>query len=422
MPGGPSKEDKDNSVMPHDVDGKDCKPRVEPLVSREDSDSIPSVIETDEKLVGDHSFLFSANDVATSPEDSSDIMMQQEEKQEDHITTSFDARQYLMSEKESSSKQSDAVVAGIPEDNRVETVIVEEPCGVNDRNESIEENRDQASEKRRNFESLQEHIDTLTTERMDLSLCLQQQTSIVQRLTQENENMVKRLNDAAIKQEELANLSKQHRIDEDHMQQEMKTLQKKLDSREKENRDLSSKVKVLGNELIMLEEKLLREKNQRLKQDFRASTDRESESRLTQEIESSRRDNDLLQSIVADLREQLDNTQQLLRKSDMERRDAIETQLKISNDLETAMKQRDTLVPLPKSAILSADAMNSYAKEESQEEPTSIPPEIKALLPAQTWIPGIEDFRDDMKSVSERLYQILETVDKKLGGTSEMKA
>ena len=45
-----------------------------------------------------------------------------------------------------------------------------------------------------------------------------------------------------------------------------------------------------------------------------------------------------------------------------------------------------------------------------------------ALLPAQTWIPGMEDIKDDMNSVSERLYQILDIVDNKLGASSEHKA
>jgi DNA repair exonuclease SbcCD ATPase subunit len=420
LPDEPLEEDKHNPVERPVVD---VEGRVKPAPLLEETHMISKAVEIDETLVQGQGLSFSTKDMVTRPEDSLDLIEQREQEvEEDPISTSsFDARQYLMPQKESPGQQGDAVVIGNTEDNQVETVTVEESARVNDGKESIEEIRDQASEKRRNFEKLQEHIDTLTTEKMDLSLCLQQQTSIVQRLTQENENMVKRLNDAAIKEEKLSHLSKQYKLNEEDMQQEVNMLQKKLDSREKENRDLSSKVQILGSELILLEEKLLREKNERLKRDAIANKGGESESTLRQEIESCRRDNDMLQSTVAHLQEQLETTQKLLRKSDMERQDAIDTQMKLSHDLEAAMKQHNTTVPLPKSALLSADAMDSCA-DESKEKQTSIPPEIMALLPAQTWIPGMEDIKDDMNSVSERLYQILDIVDNKLGASSEHKA
>lgn len=345
-------------------------------------------------------------DVVPSPRFSPPLVVDAVDVEEDtreddgRMKSSFDARLYLLPEKD------DGSVDG--QDEKVSEVEVS--TVQNDANESSSK----VAEKRKDFEQLQDHIDALTTEKMDLSLCLKQQTNIVQRLTQENENMVKRLNDAARTQEALADISKQQEANEIHMQHEMKRLQKQIESRDKENRDLSSKVKVLGNELVMLEEKLLQEKNERLKRHSMAIKDDDSESRLKREIESHKRDKDMLQSTVDHLKEQLRNIQELLRKSELERCDAIASQKKLSDDLQVALKHQKNRSSLPKSALASIKAMKTYEEEQELDTSSCIPPEIKALLPIRTWVPGVEDVQDDMHSISERLYQLFEIAEKRM--------
>lgn len=335
-----------------------------------------------------------------------------------NVKTSFDARQYFLPESESLTegdadmKQPFQNVSEGSDENLAD----KQPPQTDAKKDSLDLNRNQfadVAEKRKNFEKLQDHIDSLTMENMDLAMCLQQQTNIVQRLTQENESMVKRLNDAAMQQEALSESSKQCEIKERHMQKQIRMLEKQLDAKEKESRDLSSKVRVLGSELIMLEEKLLREKNERLKRESTSGGDhRESESQLLREIQSHNRDNEMLQSTMIQLQEELDNTRKLLRKSELERQNAIESQRKLEEDLQAAMKhQRHP--PLPKSALISASPMESNAQEQI-ESASSIPSEIKAMLPVQTWIPGVEDVQDDINSIAGRVYNLLEILEKKV--------
>ena len=121
------------------------------------------------------------------------------------------------------------------------------------------------SARQNTFRDLQEHIDSLTTQNMDLNLCLSQQTTMVQRLTEENEGLVKKLNDASRENERSQAQIRAEREERGVLGVRWKEMEGAMGRVEGENRELVSKVKVLGGELLGLEEKLLRERNERLK-------------------------------------------------------------------------------------------------------------------------------------------------------------
>lgn len=82
-------------------------------------------------------------------------------------------------------------------------------------------------------------------------------------------------------------------------------------------------------------------------------------------------------------------------------------------------RQQDRLPSPPPSALIAAvamekfDAMESYA--ESQPRESILPPQVLALLPPTTWIPGTEGLDPGVADVVERIFQALEILEKGRG-------
>ena len=112
-------------------------------------------------------------------------------------------------------------------------------------NSGIQENRDSQGTalflpSRQNnqgskFQELQDHIDSLTTQNLDLSLCLSQQTSMVQRLTEENEGLVHKLNEASRLAEQWEEREKAQDTERELLGTQWRELERQLARREKEN-------------------------------------------------------------------------------------------------------------------------------------------------------------------------------------------
>ena len=100
--------------------------------------------------------------------------------------------------------------------------------------------------RRKEFERLEEHIDKLTSEKIDLSLCLEKQTELVHRITDENETMIRRLNEASSQQEGLMEQLGAYEKDKIGMQSLIEEYNIKLETKEKEAKDLQTKIRVCG--------------------------------------------------------------------------------------------------------------------------------------------------------------------------------
>lgn len=260
------------------------------------------------------------------------------------------------------------------------------------------------------FQELQDHIDSLTTQNLDLSLCLSQQTSMVQRLTEENEGLVHKLNDASRLAEQSQEREKAHDKERELLGSQWREMERQLARREKENRDLTSKVKVLGVELLGLEEKLLRERNERLK----LSALPEAGDR-----DASRKESEEMSKIVSREREE----KLVLR----ERLGALEAahqgvlvelaaERARAETAERAAKARAAAYPIPQSAMLSAEPMQAFIEREARGEApplddARLPDEIRALLPIDSWIPSLDEEQKMQKDVVDaigRLYDRIE--------------
>jgi hypothetical protein len=256
------------------------------------------------------------------------------------------------------------------------------------------------------FETLQQHIETLTVEKGELSMCLEQQTNIVRRLTEEHEAMVAKLNDAGRQQEDM-----QHRLDtyaaaEREMKEYTRRIQRELDEQERQNRLLQAKVTMLGKELVSMEDQIVLMNAEKKKTKESTSLDSHAAAE-----ESARKM----------LQEELQEMARRLAESEKRRIEAEEAQRELQQEVDEARQnaastKHEHNVALPQAAIVSAIAMDSYASEMDGTEMHILSPEIRALLPTPTWIPGDghSSSLDDINSITERLYILLQRLQTKI--------
>ncbi|KAI8100399.1 hypothetical protein M9435_006883 [Picochlorum sp. BPE23] len=257
-------------------------------------------------------------------------------------------------------------------------------------------------EKRRKFERLQEHIDALTSEKMDLSLCLQQQTNIVRRLTEENERMVKKLNDAASKEEHLQELVLNLEKDKKAIETRALVAEKELDIKERENRGLTAKVKVLGSELVTLEENLFHVK-ERMQSESIHEKGRDAEEH---HVRTYQKENDELRSEICVLQDTIGKLQQALRESEVQRAAALEAQDAQKQELVQTNKENRSC-PLTRTlALRSISNLNSSA--EGRAPSNVLPVETQALLPNRACLLKNDLFQEDIESLAERVYFLLD--------------
>lgn len=257
------------------------------------------------------------------------------------------------------------------------------------------------------FQELQDHIDSLTTQNLDLSLCLSQQTTIVQKLTEENEGLVHKLNEASRSAEQSQEREKALDKERELLASRWRDMERQMARMEKENRDLTSKVKVLGGELLGLEEKLLRERNERLKLSampeggdrdaFRKELDEVSNT-----LDNEREEKRGLQARIASLEAAL--------KGFHEQLAAEQTR---ADRAEAAVKTKSSAYPIPQSALVCAEAMQEYVEKKAhgdlpQLDDARLPDEVRALLPMNSWIPSLEEeekVQQDIVDAIGRLYE-----------------
>lgn len=264
------------------------------------------------------------------------------------------------------------------------------------------------------FQELQDHIDSLTTQNLDLSLCLSQQTSMVQRLTEENEGLVHKLNQASRFAEQSEERERAQDKERELLGTQWRELERQLAQREKENRDLTSKVKVLGVELLGLEEKLLRERNERLKlsalpADVDGDASRKEADEISKVISREREEKMVLRERLG----ALETAQQGLVEQLAAERARAET-------AERAAKARAAAYPIPQSAIVSAGPMQDFVEREARGEAppldnARLPDEVRALLPINSWIPSLEEeqkMQQDVVDAIGRLYERIEGLER----------
>lgn len=260
------------------------------------------------------------------------------------------------------------------------------------------------------FKELQDHIDSLTTQNHDLSLCLSQQTTMVQRLTEENEGLVHKLNEASRLAEQSQEREKAQGKERELLGTQWRELERQLARREKENRDLASKVKILGVELLGLEEKLLRERNERLKLSARP---------VGGDRDASRREVEEMSKVVSREREEKLALQERIRTLETAGQGLIEelaAERARAEAAERATKARAPAYPAPQSAMVSAEPMQAFVEREARGETpplddARLPDELRALLPINSWIPSLEEeqkMQQDVVDAIGRLYERIE--------------
>eukprot|EP00890_Picochlorum_soloecismus_P000837 jgi/Picsp_1/1754/NSC_05226-R1_---NA--- len=264
-----------------------------------------------------------------------------EEEEEEAVMQEIDANENAME-----NKSGDGFETG------VETKK-EEVSSSNKNDVPLSDPREQNA-RRKEFERLEEHIDKLTSEKIDLSLCLEKQTELVHRITDENETMIRRLNEASSQQERLMDQLGEYEKDKTSMQSLIQEYSMKLETKEKEAKDFETKMRVLGNELVRLEEDLLREKNERL---------RISSLSSNQEMENSKeaaaaweKERFILESQREQMKRALDALQGSLAEAEAKVAEYEEQQRPVSGHEEEARK----IPPLPDSAIVAAQAMREH--------------------------------------------------------------
>lgn len=254
---------------------------------------------------------------------------------------------------------------------------------------------------RRKFERLQEHIDALTSEKMDLSLCLQQQTNLVRRLTEENERMVTKLNEAASKEEHLQELVQNLEKDKKAVETRALLAERELDIKEKDNRGLTAKVKVLGSELVNLEENLFHVK-ERMQSESIHGGDKDAEEH---HMRTYQKENDELRSEICVLQDTIGKLQQALRESEVQRAAALEAQEAQKQEI-VQTNEANRSCPLTRTiALKSISNLNSSAEGKSPSN--DLPVETQALLPNRACLLKNDLFQEDIESLAERVYFLL---------------
>ena len=292
------------------------------------------------------------------------------------------------------------------------------------------------SARQNTFRDLQEHIDSLTTQNMDLNLCLSQQTTMVQRLTEENEGLVKKLNDASRENERSQAQIRAEREERGVLGVRWKEREGAMGRVERENRELVSKVKVLGGELLGLEEKLLRERNERLKlismsgagssragsAGFHAAGE-EGAAALRRELEEVSGALRRVQAEKSGMEQEMEARMQriqALQKRAEEAEAAAGAAVRALEEArqEFAARQAAPSYPIPHSVVLSAGPMQAFGEqgEGGEEEETwgkidGLPAEVRALLPMKTWIPSMDEqqtMQNDVIEAIGRFYARIE--------------
>ena len=246
---------------------------------------------------------------------------------------------------------------------------------------------------------------------------------MVQRLTEENSALVHKLNEASRASERGHAREIQERKEREMLEVKWKEMEGTVGGLERENRALRSQVKVLGGELLGLEETLLRERSERLKvssgnaggdamamamaqaQDQAAVVERLQADVVRLEREKVERENDLKEQIACE----------------RGRTEKAEAALREMEKAMTAMTKRRGGVP-PQSVILSSVSMQAYAENNTSDENStsgaslslslsSLPAEVRALLPMKTWIPSMDEqqtMQEDVMEAIGRLYERIE--------------
>ena len=260
------------------------------------------------------------------------------------------------------------------------------------------------------FETLQQHIETLTVEKGELSMCLEQQTNIVRRLTEEHEAMVAKLNDAGRQQEAMQQRLDTYAAAEREMKEYTKRIERELDDQERQNRLLKAKVTMLGKELVSMEDRLvMNEERRQTKQcasvDSNAAAEESKREMVEQELQEMTR---------------------RLAESEKRRMEAEEAMKELQQEVDEARHKalsthHEHGVTLPQAAIVSAIAMDAYASEMDGTEMHILSPEIRALLPTPTWIPGDvhSSSLENINSISGRLYILLQRLEQKLNNNQK---
>ncbi len=252
---------------------------------------------------------------------------------------------------------------------------------------------------RRNFERLQEHIDALTSEKMDLSLCLQQQTNLVRRLTEENERMVQKLNAAASKEEHLQESVLNLERDKKAIESRALLSEKELDIKEKENRSLAAKVKVLGSELVNLEENLHNAK-ERMQSEYIHGGGKDAEEHQGY---AYKKENDELRSEICMLQDTVGKLQQSLRESEIQLAAALEAQDTQKQQIAETNKERQSC---PLTRTIALRSVSNVSPSFEGRTPV-LPVETRALLPNRACLLKNDLFQEDIESLAERVYLLL---------------
>lgn len=158
-------------------------------------------------------------------------------------------------------------------------------------------------------------------------------------------------------------------------------------------------MQVLGNELVRLEEDLLREKNERLRISSQLSSNQEMDN--SKGAAAWKKERFILESQREQMKRALDALQGSLEEAEAKLAEFEKQQHTASGHEEEVRK----IPPLPHSAIIAAQAMRECEDgSEATRTASSIPLEIQALLPRTTWIPGIETLQTDINQAAERIF------------------
>ena len=166
-------------------------------------------------------------------------------------------------------------------------------------------------------------------------------------------------------------------------------------------------MQVLGNELVRLEEDLLREKNERL---------RVSSLSSNQEMENGKeaaweKERFILESQREQMKRALDALQGSLEEAEAKIAEYEKQQHAVPGHDGVARK----IPSLPHSAIIAAQAMEEHQNGSESATISSIPLEIQALLPRTTWIPGIETLQTDIHQAAERIFAHIKQMEDRQG-------
>lgn len=151
------------------------------------------------------------------------------------------------------------------EDKEVANIINKEANLIIQPKVISDQKTDMECESSRQFSELQAHINELTEEKYTLQRCLEQQTNLADRLADENEALVQRLNDAARSREEAINETEMRQKEVLAARNAVAEAMAERDAYEMSAREAAERIQYLASEVVALEEKLLKATSETLK-------------------------------------------------------------------------------------------------------------------------------------------------------------